>query len=116
MKTDFTIADFAADLRAPTPTAAAELVSPDRDSLLAHLGQLETQLRRRVERSLADQQQRVDWLSARLIHPAERIRQRHQQNEALSQRLQRALFRQLDYARLQLTTPWPTSGDSPAAP
>ena len=103
-ETDFTIADFAADLRAPTPTAAAELVSPDRDSLLTHLGQLETQLRRRVERSLADQQQHVDWLSARLIHPAERIRQRHQQNEALSQRLQRALFRQLDHARLQLTT------------
>jgi len=103
-ETDFTIADFAADLRAPTPTAAAELVSPDRDGLLARLSQLEAQLRRRVERSLADQQQRVDWLSARLIHPAERIRQRHQENEALSQRLQSALLRQLDRSRLQLTT------------
>ncbi|MBS1140223.1 MAG: Exodeoxyribonuclease large subunit [Proteobacteria bacterium] len=103
-ETDFTIADFAADLRAPTPTAAAELVSPDRDGLLARLSQLEDQLRRRIERSLADQQQRVDWLGSRLIHPAERIRQRCQENDALGLRLQGALLRQIDRSHLQLTT------------
>jgi exodeoxyribonuclease VII large subunit len=103
-ETDFTIADFAADLRAPTPTAAAELVSPDRDGLLARLSQQEDQLRRRIERSLADQQQRVDWLGSRLIHPAERIHQRRQENDGLGLRLHRALLRQIDRSGLQLTT------------
>ena len=102
-ETDFTIADFAADLRAPTPTAAAELASPDRDGLLARLDALEDQLQRRLERSLADRGQRLDWLSARLIHPAERLRQRRQDTEALGTRLQRAQRRHLERSRLLLT-------------
>src|SRR5574343_1163875 len=53
-ETAFTIADFAADLRAPTPTAAAELVSSDRDSLADRLDRLHEQLQRRSERALAD--------------------------------------------------------------
>lgn len=73
-ETDFTIADFAADMRAPTPTAAAELVSPDgvklkRDVLLS--GQ---QLARVFARGIEDRMQRLDYLSRRLTHPGERIR------------------------------------------
>ncbi len=73
-ETDFTIADFAADVRAPTPTAAAELVSPDgvklrRDVLLS--GQ---QLARLFARGIEDRMQRLDYLSRRLTHPGERIR------------------------------------------
>jgi exodeoxyribonuclease VII large subunit len=73
-ETDFTIADFAADVRAPTPTAAAELVSPDgvklkRDVLLS--GQ---QLARVFARGIEDRMQRLDYLSRRLTHPGERIR------------------------------------------
>ena len=89
-ETDFTIADFAADRRAPTPTAAAEMVSPERDALLARLAELQQQLSRRTERALADQQQRIDWLSSRLIHPAERLRQRRVDLLTLHQRLLRA--------------------------
>ena len=102
-ETDFTIADFAADLRAPTPTAAAELLSPDRDALLARLGELHRHLARRIERSLAEQQQRIDWLATRLLHPAERIRQRQSDLQRLGHRLQQALRYQNEAARLRLS-------------
>jgi len=101
-ETDFTIADFAADQRAPTPTAAAEMLSPDRAALLARLAELQRQLARRLERSLAERQQRIDWLATRLLHPAERIRQRDAEVQALGQRLQHALRRQSEASRAQL--------------
>lgn len=103
-ETDFTIADFAADLRAPTPTAAAELVSPDRDALLARLSGLQRQLARRMERSLAEHQQRIDWLAARLIHPADKIRQRQADLQALGRRLRQAAARQSEGGKLRLET------------
>jgi exodeoxyribonuclease VII large subunit len=89
-ETDFTIADFAADVRAPTPTAAAELLSPDRDALLAALGELQRRLARLAGRALADRAQQLDWLATRLVHPAERIRARHEALDQLVQRLNRA--------------------------
>lgn len=101
-ETDFTIADFAADLRAPTPTAAAELISPDRDALLARLAELQRQLARRMERSLAEHQQRIDWLAARLIHPADKIRQRSADLQALGRRLRQAIGRQGETGQLRL--------------
>ncbi len=101
-ETDFTIADFAADLRAPTPTAAAELAAPDRTALRQGLAQLQEQLRRRSERALADRQQRLDWLAGRLLHPAERLAQRRDRLLALHQRLYHGLRRCSDNGRLQL--------------
>lgn len=101
-ETDFTIADFAADLRAPTPTAAAEIISPDRAALLARLAELQRHLARRMERSLAEQQQRIDWLASRLLHPAERIRQRHTELQIFGQRLERAVHQQSETAKLCL--------------
>jgi exodeoxyribonuclease VII large subunit len=101
-ETDFTIADFAADLRAPTPTAAAEIVSPERDALLARLADLQSHLVRRMERSLVEQQQCIDWLAMRLMHPTERIRQRSAEIQTLGQRLRRSIQQQSGAAKLRL--------------
>ena len=63
---DFSIADFAADLRAPTPSAAAELLVPDAAAVERHLRQLEQQLRSLEQRRLQSLAQRLDHLQARL--------------------------------------------------
>jgi exodeoxyribonuclease VII large subunit len=73
-ETDFTIADFAADVRAPTPSAAAELVSPDRERLCSHVAALEQRLRRTLKRGLDARWQTTDYLARRLIDPRERLR------------------------------------------
>jgi len=73
-ETDFTIADFAADMRAPTPTAAAELVSPDGVKLKRDVMLSGQQLARIFSRGIEDRMQRLDYLSRRLTHPGERIR------------------------------------------
>lgn len=64
-ETDFTLADFVADLRAPTPTAAAELGVPDQASLLAGLDHLQQRLRNALRRHLQREQQRCDRLALR---------------------------------------------------
>lgn len=101
-ETDFTIADFAADMRAPTPTAAAELVSPDgvklrRDVLLSGL-----QLARVFARGIEDRMQRLDYLSRRLTHPGERIRNQVILLQHLATRLRGAWGRGADEQTWQL--------------
>ena len=86
-ETDFTIADFAADLRAPTPTAAAELVSPDGVKLRRDTAALGQQLSRVFARVLEDRMQRLDYLSRRLTHPGERIRNQEVHLQHLASRL-----------------------------
>lgn len=75
-ETDFTIADFVADARAPTPTAAAELVSPDHVELRAQTGQFARALARVMQRMLEDRMQKLDYLTRRLAHPGQRLRER----------------------------------------
>src|ERR1700704_1760839 len=73
-ETDFTIADFAADRRAPTPTAAAELVSPERAELLEGISRLTANLSLRVRQELERRMLNVDHLARRLVHPDARLR------------------------------------------
>jgi len=85
---DFTIADFVADLRAPTPSAAAELVSPDRNEWLATTIQIRNRLTRLITHRLTHTKQRVEWLQKRIIHPRQRIERIAQRLDELDQRMQ----------------------------
>lgn len=72
-ETDITIADFAADMRAPTPTAASEAVSPSRDALFDRLAQLVERATRAALRKVDTEIQRIDGLARRLVHPRTRL-------------------------------------------
>jgi len=72
-ETDFTIAEFVADMRAPTPTAAAQLASPNRDELVQDTAHYAQRLRRVAERSLERRMQQLDGLARSLVHPGERL-------------------------------------------
>jgi exodeoxyribonuclease VII large subunit len=87
-ETDFTLADFAADLRAPTPTAAAELASPEQGALSLQLDRLANHMRQHSSRLLHNQMQRLDYLARRLMHPSEQIRRQQSHLELLTQQLQ----------------------------
>jgi exodeoxyribonuclease VII large subunit len=89
---DFTIADFAADVRAPTPSGAAELVVPDRRALLATLATHESRLRHLVTQLLQRAFERHGNLAQRLAraHPGHRLQQQTQRLDELDLRLKRA--------------------------
>jgi exodeoxyribonuclease VII large subunit len=101
-ETDFTIADFAADRRAPTPTAAAELVSAPRAELIARVAELALRAGRESLRRIGYAMQTVDGLARRLVHPAERINASRQLVGQLAARLASANARQLDAVAARL--------------
>lgn len=103
-ETDFTIADFAADRRAATPTAAAEILSPDREALLADLRKFRGRIARQLARGLAERAQQIDRLAARLTHPAEHLRQRRENIARLGGQLRRARDHQIGFRRQGLDT------------
>jgi exodeoxyribonuclease VII large subunit len=100
---DFALTDFVADVRAATPSAAAELVSPDQSQYLAALTQLQQRLSRAVRRQLTQQQPRLMQLQQRLqqLHPQRRLEQQQQRLDELQLRLQRRMQQHLQTARRQ---------------
>ncbi|MDS4031513.1 MAG: exodeoxyribonuclease VII large subunit [Candidatus Contendobacter sp.] len=102
---DVTIADFVADLRAATPTAAAELASPDRLEWLRQVRLLEERLDRALQRRLAHQNQRLAELTRRLdrVQPRRRLRDRAQRLDELDQRLRAAVRQRLATAAQRLS-------------
>jgi len=103
-ETDFTIADLVADARAPTPTAAAEMLSPDQTEWLAAFAALQARLARLMRGRLADEQQRLDWLGTRLVHPRERIAHLQQHLHALVMRLQLSQAGLVNFCTTRLLT------------
>lgn len=94
-ETDFTICDFVADVRAATPTAAAELVSPSRAMLLAKLNQLTDQLNKNIQTLLSQRGQMLDYLAKRLISPVQQVEHQKQQISQIAYRLSMAIKKQL---------------------
>src|SRR5450759_4400129 len=90
---DFTSADFTADVRAPTPSAAAELVVPDAGEWLAAFVRLGAQLRRGMQRRLEERRERLAWLTGRaaLVSPSARLIQQTLRLDEFEQRMCRAL-------------------------
>ena len=101
-ETDTSIADFVADLRAPTPSAAAELCTPDRHELLQQLLGYEEWLQKSQSIVIRDKRQQLLSLSSRLQHPSQRLQARAQHLDNLEIRLRQSITAQLRHAGSQL--------------
>ena len=96
---DFTIADFVADLRAPTPSAAAELLSPDGEDILNQFEGFEILLTEAMGRKIQQLGQRADYLKKRLRHPGHKLQEQSQHLDHLDIRLRRAINSRLEQRR-----------------
>jgi len=102
-ETDVTIADFVADARAPTPTAAAEMLSPDQQEWQALFSQQHRRLWRLLTDLLRNAQQRLDYLGTRLVHPRDRLTRLNERLTALLRHLHAAQRNQLAEKRFGLS-------------
>jgi len=112
---DVTIADLVSDLRAPTPTAAAEMLSPDTDQLISGLTSIRFRLSNAIEQRLQRFAQNVDMTARQLVHPKQQLSQKSEKLLLTQQRLYRSMHtsfnRKVDKnneqrTRLMLQTPY----------
>jgi exodeoxyribonuclease VII large subunit len=101
-ETDVTLSDFAADLRAATPTAAAELAAPPTAQLLGQLEAMSRRVRLRVAAAVQTQAQRLDRSALRMARPAHGVQRQQQRLGLLHARLGAALRRAVDVRRADL--------------
>lgn len=99
---DFTIADFVADLRAPTPSAAAELVSKNVDDLLLKIKSFQRLLFLSIQKKLKTESQKMHGLDKRLIDPKRKLMDLMQRNDELLTRLQLASLNLIKTHRLRV--------------
>jgi exodeoxyribonuclease VII large subunit len=112
-ESDFSIADFVADLRAPTPSAAAELITPDGEVLLDSFNILTRRLWQLMHRQLADGSREILHLQKRLRHPRAHLEELAQRLDELERRLVSSINNQLERQqsrvdRHRLTSPQTT--------
>jgi exodeoxyribonuclease VII large subunit len=101
-ETDFTIADFCADVRAPTPTAAAELCAQPQTVWLGALDLALSRLQHAVDRQLQSNAQRLDWAASRVSRPSHLVTQQQARLSGLAQSLKHAMRSSLTHERLRV--------------
>jgi len=101
-ETDFTIADFCADVRAPTPTAAAELCAQPQSVWLGALGLVRSRLQTAVERQMQSCNQRLDWAASRVSRPSHLVTRQQARLAGLAQSLKQAVRSSLQLERLRV--------------
>jgi exodeoxyribonuclease VII large subunit len=105
---DFTIADFVADVRAPTPSGAAELIVPDREDWLRSINSLAARIARLGQRTVEDRAQTLDWLARRLLQtsPEQTLLRQHDRLSNMQRRLLSAMRQGVAAQRPALTNLW----------